>query len=100
MRSLENHALIARQKISTPSRYRGGRERCNNHNQVQNLAAPNHLQRTTSCANDIVKWILIMFCMIAGGASVGWSGHAATSQLEWYRYGIVFSIKKDLWRTR
>ena len=37
--------------------------------------------------------------MIAGGASVGWSGHAATSQLEWYRYGIVFSIKADMWRT-
>ena len=57
-----------------------------------------HLQRTTGCANDIVSWIQIMFCMIAGGASIG--GHTATSQLEWYRYGIVFSIKKDLWRTR
>ena len=46
-----------------------------------------------------------MMCLTAGRASLecqmsSTSGHAATSQLEWYRFGIVFINQKSRVLTR
>ena len=46
-----------------------------------------------------------MMCLTAGRASLecqmcSTSGHAATSQLEWYRFGIVFINRKSRVLTR